>query len=97
MINAAESACASAAQEIWRDYNRRADVENRTAELRHDLGAGGFCMKQFSATEAVFRCKGIASYAADMLGHSPPPMGVDRSRMRLVNFAGEGKLYRRRR
>ena len=46
---------ADAPQEIWHDYNRRADMENRIAELKHDLGAGGFCMKQFYATEAAFR------------------------------------------
>src|SRR6202789_565607 len=42
-------------EEIWRDYNHRADMENRIAELKHDLGADGFCMKQFFATEAAFR------------------------------------------
>ena len=26
-------------EEIWRDYNHRADMENRIAELKHDLGA----------------------------------------------------------
>ena len=41
--------------EIWRDYNRRADMENRIAELKHDLGADGFCLKEFFATEAAFR------------------------------------------
>lgn len=46
---------AAAPAEIWRDYNRRADMENRIAELKHDLGAHGFCMKQFFATEAAFR------------------------------------------
>ena len=30
-------------------------MENRIAELKHDLGAHGFCMKQFFATEAAFR------------------------------------------
>jgi hypothetical protein len=44
-----------AAEEVWRDYNRRADVENRIAELQHDLGADGFCIQQFFATEAAFR------------------------------------------
>jgi hypothetical protein len=44
-----------AADEVWRDYNRRADVENRIAELKHDLGADGFCMQKFFATEAAFR------------------------------------------
>lgn len=49
------TSCADPPQEIWRDYNRRADMENRIAELKHDLGADGFCMKQFFATEAAFR------------------------------------------
>ena len=44
-----------APEEIWRDYNRRADMENRIAELKHDLGADGFCLKEFFATEAAFR------------------------------------------
>jgi DNA-directed RNA polymerase subunit N (RpoN/RPB10) len=44
-----------APEQIWRDYNRRADMENRIAELKHDLGADRFCMKQFHATEAAFR------------------------------------------
>ena len=44
-----------AAEEIWRDYNRRADMENRIAELKHDLGADGFCLKEFFATEAAFQ------------------------------------------
>ncbi len=42
-------------EEIWRDYNRRADMENRIAELKHDLGADGFCLQQFFATEAAFQ------------------------------------------
>jgi hypothetical protein len=42
-------------EEIWRDYNLRSDMENRIAELKHDLGADGFCLKQFFATEAAFR------------------------------------------
>ena len=46
---------ADAPQEIWHDYNRRADMENRIAELKHDLGADGFCLKEFFATEAAFR------------------------------------------
>ena len=27
-------------EEIWREYDRRADMENRIAELRDDLGGG---------------------------------------------------------
>jgi len=44
-----------APEEIWRDYNRRADMENRIAELKHDLGADGFCLQEFFATEAAFQ------------------------------------------
>jgi hypothetical protein len=49
------TSCADAPEQIWRDYNGRADMENRIAELKHDLGADGFCLKQFYATEAAFR------------------------------------------
>jgi DNA-directed RNA polymerase subunit N (RpoN/RPB10) len=49
------TSCTAEPAEIWRDYNRRADMENRIAELKHDLGAHGFCMKQFFPTEAAFR------------------------------------------
>jgi hypothetical protein len=30
-------------------------MENRIAELKHDLGANRFCLKQFHATGAAFR------------------------------------------
>jgi hypothetical protein len=33
--------CIDPPEEIWRGYNRRADMENRIAELKHDLGADG--------------------------------------------------------
>lgn len=49
------TSCDATPQEIWRDYNRRTDMENCIAELKHDLGADGFCIKQFFATEAAFR------------------------------------------
>jgi hypothetical protein len=42
-------------EDIWRDYNRRSDMENRIAELKHDLGADDFCLQEFFATEAAFR------------------------------------------
>lgn len=41
--------------EIWRDYNKRCDMENRIKELKHDLAADDFCIRQFYATEAAFR------------------------------------------
>jgi len=49
------TSCSHAPEEIWRDYNRRADMENRIAELKHDLGADGFCLQEFFATEAAFQ------------------------------------------
>ena len=39
---------------LWRDYNQRACVEQRIEELKNDLAADGFCMRQFFATEAAF-------------------------------------------
>src|SRR5438309_6932857 len=45
---------AAAPEEIWRDYNHRADVEKRIAELKYDLAADDFCLQEFFATEAAF-------------------------------------------
>ena len=42
-------------EQIWRDYNYRSDMENRIAELKHDLAADDFCLQEFFATEAAFR------------------------------------------
>lgn len=39
---------------LWRDYNQRACVEQRIEELKNDLAADVFCMRQFYATEAAF-------------------------------------------
>jgi hypothetical protein len=41
--------------EIWRDYNLRGNMENVIKELKLDLSADTFCMKQFFSTEAVFK------------------------------------------
>ncbi len=49
------TSCPHAPEELWRDYNRRADMENRIAKWKHDLGADGVCLKEFFATEAAFR------------------------------------------
>ena len=68
-----------APEQIWRDYNQRADMENRIAELKHDLGADGFCLQQFFATEAAFRAvlllfNLLAEFqrATDMPGYRAP-------------------------
>lgn len=41
-------------EEIWRDYNQRACIEQRIEELKSDLAADDFCLQQFYATEAAF-------------------------------------------
>jgi hypothetical protein len=41
--------------EIWRDYNKRGDMENRIKELKYDLAADDFCVRQLYATDAAFR------------------------------------------
>jgi len=48
------------AQEIWEQYKRRADAENRIQELKQDFGAEGFCMDSFYATEAAMRMVMVA-------------------------------------
>ena len=45
-----------AAEEIRRDYNQQACVEQRIEELKSDLDADDFCLREFFATEAVFLC-----------------------------------------
>ncbi|MGA9055843.1 MAG: hypothetical protein WB763_04960 [Terriglobia bacterium] len=44
-------------EEIWRDYNQRAPgggMEWRIEELKSDLAADDFCLKEFSPTGAAF-------------------------------------------
>ena len=54
-------------------------MENRIAELKHDLGADGICLKEFFATEAAFRAvlllfNLLAEFqrAADLPGYREP-------------------------
>ena len=41
--------------EIWSQYRRRGDAENRIKELKEDFGVEGFCMDNFCATETAMR------------------------------------------
>ncbi len=43
------------ALEIWEQYKRRGDAENRIKELKEDFGVQGFCMDDFCATETAMR------------------------------------------
>jgi hypothetical protein len=40
--------------ELWRDYNKRAVIEQRIEEIKAEMHADGFCMKDFFATESAF-------------------------------------------
>ena len=42
-------------QWIWHHYDQRAAIEPRFSELKSDLGADDFCLREFFATEAAFR------------------------------------------
>jgi hypothetical protein len=48
------------AVEIWEQYKRRGDSENRIKELKEDFGVQGFCMDSFCATEVAMRFVMIA-------------------------------------
>jgi Transposase DDE domain group 1 len=48
------------ATEIWEQYKRRGDAENRIKELKEDFGVEGFCMDSFCATETAMRFVMIA-------------------------------------
>jgi hypothetical protein len=43
------------AREIWEQYKRRGDAENRIKELKEDFGMEGFCMDSFCATQTAMR------------------------------------------
>lgn len=47
--------------QVWKLYRGRADCENRIKELKEDFGLRSFCMKDFWATEAMFRMM-LAAY-----------------------------------
>jgi hypothetical protein len=38
----------------WRDYNKRAGIEQRIEEINAQMHADGFCTKDFFATESAF-------------------------------------------
>jgi len=43
------------ATEVWAQYKRRGDTENRIKELKEDFGVEGFCLDSFCATETAMR------------------------------------------
>ena len=68
-----------APEEIWRDYNQRACIEQRIEELKSDLAADGFCLREFFATEAaslsilmLFNLLGEFQRASGISGYRQP-------------------------
>jgi DNA-directed RNA polymerase subunit N (RpoN/RPB10) len=46
--------------QIWEQYKKRGDAENRIKELKEDFGVEGFCMDSFFATETAMRLVMVA-------------------------------------
>ena len=57
------------AAEIWSQYKRRGDAENRIKELKEDFGVEGFCMDDFCATETAMRFIMIAYNLMSLFRH----------------------------
>ena len=57
------------ASEIWEQYKRRGDAENRIKELKEDFGVQGFCMEDFCATETAMRFVMIAYNLMSLFRH----------------------------
>jgi hypothetical protein len=57
------------ATEIWSQYKRRGDAENRIKELKEDFGVEGFCMDDFCATETAMRFIMIAYNLMSLFRH----------------------------
>ena len=55
--------------EIWEQYKRRGDAENRIKELKEDFGVQGFCMDDFCATETAMRFVMIAYNLMSLFRH----------------------------
>jgi len=55
--------------QVWNIYNTRADCENRIKELKQDFGLDNFCLQDFWATEASFRCIMMAYNLMSLFRH----------------------------
>jgi hypothetical protein len=58
---------------LWRDYNQRACCEQHIEELKNDLRADGFSMKDFYATESAFLSVVLHLQSAEPLQHASAP------------------------
>jgi hypothetical protein len=55
--------------QVWNIDNSRADCENRIKELKQDFGIDAFCLHDFWATEASFRCIMVAYNLMSLFRH----------------------------
>lgn len=58
---------------LWRDYNQRACCEQHIEELKNDLQADGFCMRNFHATESAFLCVCFTYNLLSLYQHASAP------------------------
>ena len=59
--------------ELWRDYNQRACIEQHIEELKNDLQADGFCMRDFFATESAFLAVCFTCNLLSLYQHASAP------------------------
>jgi hypothetical protein len=71
--------------EVHRQYNQRADCENRIKELKYDYAIDGFAMNSFAGTEAAFRMVMLA-YNVMSLFKQKVMLGPVRHRLGTIKF-----------
>jgi hypothetical protein len=80
-------------------YNKRGDCENRIKEFKSDLGARGFCLGSFTATEVVLRILAatfnvLTSFKAHVLNDTTLTLGTIRNSVFVVG-ASLGRAARK--
>jgi len=81
---------------LWRDYNKRATLEQRIEELKNDLAADAFCTQDFWATEAAFLAVLLTFNLLSLYQQQIPPTSPYRqpATLRTAVFLGGAILGR---
>jgi hypothetical protein len=82
-------------QDVWRHYNKRADIENRIKEWKDDFFMRGFAMKKFHATEATLWMVAMAFNITEWFRSTVMDKAAASSRLmtiRIKNFICGGWL-----
>lgn len=82
-------------RDVWRHYNKRADVENRIKEWKDDFFMRGFALKKFHATEATLWLVAMAFNLTEWFRSTVMDKAAASSRLmtiRLKNFICGGWL-----